>query len=100
MVAGPFPVTVGTTAVVQLTSYNKDRTSIIISPTTALSTIYVSTAPNVSTATGTPIKQGANGCVAAVFGSDPRLIYYAISDTASTDVRVTEGFMPVMEVTK
>ena len=84
------PYSVGTTEI-KVAGYQEDRTSLIILNNHATATIYYRDSKGVATANGLPIVAGGN-FVLKIPEDDPRLEAWCISDTATTDVRVYEGF--------
>ena len=88
-----YAYTIGTTED-RIAKKNPDRTSMIIHCNNATAVLYFRDSKGVSTSNGLPIRPRGYIALSVDQGDDPTLEFWAISDTANTDVRVYEGFKP------
>ena len=93
MVTSPFRISVGTTAV-RVVPSDKKRTALGIANLHSTAVLYYSTDPNVTTANGFPIHPKSIRDLNIGLGDNPKTEFFVISDTAATDVAVSEQYGP------
>lgn len=84
-------VSVGLTQV-RLTKRDNKRTVITIVNNDGVAVVYINEGKGASVTNSTPLFSYQSMTIAKPSGDNPKLDYWAISDTASTDVRVYEGY--------
>jgi len=85
---------VGFTTEVNVAHRNPARTSLVITNAHATAIVYARDGKGVSLLNGMPIYPRGSINLSVLLGDDPTLDWYCKSDTASTSVRVYEGFAP------
>ena len=84
------PYSVGTTEL-KIASIQKTRTSVVIHNNHATAIIYIRASKGVAAVNGMPIAAGGSASL-KIPEDDPTEEVWCISNTATTDVRVYEGY--------